>query len=165
MPPKGVPWTKDMRSKIASFWIETKQELMIRFFKFVSMEPNTGCWLWVGVTDRIGYGRFSIKQQSLVAHRISWKLFKGPLPEGLFILHHCDTPSCVNPNHLYAGTYKDNMQDMVRRGRQGRRSKLIEKQAIEIKNSLLSTTEIAKVFKVSPSTIRDIRRGRRWKHI
>jgi hypothetical protein len=90
--------------------------------KFIP-EPNTGCWLWIGTTHPIGgYGRIKkrIDKNKWVqyeAHRVSYELFKGIIPKYLMVCHKCDTPSCVNPNHLFLGTAKDNMQDMVSKGR------------------------------------------------
>lgn len=71
------------------------------------------CWYWHGCRDNGGYGVLNGQK----AHRVSWRLFFGEIPSGLFVLHKCDLPSCVNPNHLWLGTQKENMQDMVRKGR------------------------------------------------
>ena len=73
------------------------------------------CWLWTGPVDRKGYGLHGGRG---LAHRISWEMANGrAVPEGLFVLHHCDNPPCVNPAHLYDGTHQDNVNDMVARGR------------------------------------------------
>ena len=67
--------------------------------------------------SRFGYGMFRIKRESYLAHRYSWTLHRGPIPVGLWVLHRCDVPACVNPGHLFLGTHQDNMDDMKRKGR------------------------------------------------
>lgn len=90
------------------------QEQVTRdFWDFVAKTHERGCWKWTGPTDRKGYGRWGKK----VASRHSWELANGPIPEGMWVLHHCDNPPCVNPAHLYLGTNTENVQDRVARGR------------------------------------------------
>lgn len=81
--------------------------------------PETGCWLWVGRTTKDGYGLLAggRRGKSLRAHRAMYQATRGPIPAGLFVCHKCDTPSCVNPDHLFLGTPKDNVIDMFRKGR------------------------------------------------
>ena len=74
------------------------------------------CWLWTGGSNAGGYGHFSVNRKSMMAHRISFELHHGRWPTG-FVLHHCDTPACVNPDHLYEGTSQDNVDDMMLRRR------------------------------------------------
>ena len=80
------------------------------------IKKTESCWLWTGVTDH-GYGRISMQRKTLAAHRIAFEHFKGPIPDGLFVLHKCDNPPCCNPDHLFLGTHKDNMADCVAKGR------------------------------------------------
>lgn len=73
--------------------------------------PECGCWIWMGPTKIDGYGRINVNQRNCHAHRISWELYKGPIPQGMCVLHRCDTPSCVNPHHLFLGTKIENNKD------------------------------------------------------
>ena len=78
----------------------------------------TGCWEWKRATNNIGYGMFRIKQGLMrTAHRVSYELFNGPIPNGMVVCHTCDNPKCVNPDHLWAGTMLDNIRDMDSKGR------------------------------------------------
>lgn len=87
------------------------------FDRFVSPEPNTGCWLWTGYYSYNGYGRVRQNHRKTPAHRMVWELAHGPVPAGMFVLHRCDTRPCVNPDHLFLGTAQDNVNDMVSKGR------------------------------------------------
>jgi hypothetical protein len=81
----------------------------------VSPEPNSGCWLWLGLVDEKGYGRFG--KGGRAAHRKAYELFIGEIPKGLCVLHTCDVRSCVNPKHLWLGLPADNTRDMLSKGR------------------------------------------------
>ncbi len=83
----------------------------LEFDKWWTPEPNTGCWLWTGYVER--YGVF----HRVKAHRAAWTFYKGEIPQGKRVLHHCDVPSCVNPEHLFLGTLRDNTQDSIKKGR------------------------------------------------
>lgn len=86
-----------------------------RFFS--SFEVQDDCWVWVKGANNSGYGLFYTSGKKIRAHRFAWELFFGPIPPGLSVLHRCDVPPCVNPDHLFLGTNYDNIQDMIRKGR------------------------------------------------
>lgn len=99
----------------------------LRFWLEVPSRPNGDCWPWNGVRDRHGYGIHSKGrggEGKIKAHRFSYILTNGPIPDGLLVRHACDNPSCVNPCHLEIGTHKDNAMDMVKRKRLNDRSLL-----------------------------------------
>lgn len=143
-----------------------------QFFRRVEYDPNAGCWLWSGGVGCGGYGRFRHGGASL-AHRVSYAWAKGPIPAGFVVMHKCDTPACVNPEHLSAGTQGDNNADRQakgrsrggdRRGERNRMSKLTEFQVSCIRLRLRegqTQASIAADFGVAHQTISDIARGRR----
>lgn len=90
---------------------------MDRFWRKVNKTET--CWLWTGYIEKRGYGRFGYNYKTIEAHRMSWIIANGEIPEGMIICHECDNPSCVNPDHLFLGTHKDNTWDMVDKGRHG----------------------------------------------
>jgi hypothetical protein len=83
----------------------------------IPMVVNDECWPWTGQTVTGGYGRLGWQGRREIAHRVAWELFEGPIPEGQWVLHHCDNPPCCNPLHLYAGTQRQNIHDAIARGR------------------------------------------------
>lgn len=92
-----------------------------RFMTKYEKDPKTLCWNWKAGKHPYGYGFFyctiSEKRSTHQAHRYSYFLYKGKIPAGMYICHHCDNPGCVNPSHLFLGTPKDNMEDMMKKGR------------------------------------------------
>lgn len=97
-----------------------RRPLEVRFWANVLRGADNECWEWQGVRMRTAfpYGRIGQGHNVLLAHRVSWELHNGPILDGLFVLHHCDNPPCVNPAHLFLGTHGDNMRDMASKGRQ-----------------------------------------------
>ena len=93
-----------------------------RFWSKVCIGAPDDCWEWITCKDKYGYGRIAYtvsykNKKVLTTHRVSWMLANGDIPEGMCICHTCDNPSCVNPNHLWLGTQKENVNDMVAKGR------------------------------------------------
>lgn len=92
--------------------------LEVRFWRRVDRAGGPdACWLWLGPKTPRGYGATSRLNKSVRAHRLSWELTNGPIPDGLIVCHRCDNPSCVRPSHLFLGTHADNMQDCSAKGR------------------------------------------------
>lgn len=89
-------------------------------------EPNSGCWLWLGGMESRGdYGTFTMRALGYIgkkAHRVSYEMFVEDIPEGMVVMHTCDIPSCINPDHLRLGTQAENMRDMALKGRQAKGS-------------------------------------------
>ena len=137
----------------------------------VAKIPETGCWIWLGSITKHGYGKMTLGAKTHInAHRASYELKHGPIPEGMLALHHCDIKCCVNPDHIFLGTQQANMNDKVCKNRQANgikhgMSKLTEEQAKEAKFGNVKPVELAKKFNCSATTIRQIRSGLYWKHL
>lgn len=87
------------------------------FWKYADRRGDDECWPWLGVRDNHGYGRVNFMTTAIKAHRVSYEMRHGPIPDGLVIRHSCDNPNCVNPKHLSTGTQSQNMKDASSRGR------------------------------------------------
>ena len=135
--------------------------------------PEAGCWLWNGAAGNHGYGVVSLGRVGLKesAHRFFYQLHKGPIAPGLCVCHKCDTPGCVNPDHLFLGTNADNMADRRAKGRYNgtwnSRAMLTDAQIREIRAtpSNVSNKELAARYGVRRRTIWDIRSSRTWPHL
>jgi len=148
-------------------WTKTLQE---RFEdKFIKTD---GCWNWTAYKDKRGYGAFLLAGHPKLAHRVSYQLYVGEIPDGLCVCHRCDNPACVRPDHLFLGTVADNMRDRTVKGRGGDhagerngRAKLTIEQVIEIRarySNGARRIDLAKEFGVTPTNISFISRGRHW---
>lgn len=152
-----------------------KNETLEDFMQKVYAEPNTGCWLWAGNVDRDGYGVYlSKKANTNRAHRVSYYLHYGSINANLSILHSCDNPSCVNPQHLRMGTSLENTQDMIRKkrnvtGEKHHASKLTEGNVRAIRDEYraggVTQKQLAAKYNVSSRPIYDILRGKCWKNV
>lgn len=142
--------------------------------KFIP-EPMSGCFLWEGATSPAGYGNFGIDGRVEKAHRAAWRIYRGPIPQGLVVRHKCDNPHCVRIEHLELGTPKDNVADCHRRGRarhvgregeRNHRAKLTEGMAREVfalaRAPDARISEIARRFGLSPTVVYKIRDGELW---
>lgn len=136
----------------------------------VQIDTTSGCWLWTGVLMKNGYGRMEIEESQMYAHRASWFIHNGEIPSGNIVFHHCDVRNCVNPAHLYLGTYQSNMDDAKNRnrmpcGERRRDSKLSLAQVEEMRTLFghRSDIEIGKIYGVHDATVYNIRKGKRWK--
>lgn len=123
-PRPGQAQPRKVQKKIGRWALRQSREAEAAAFeKFVSPEPNTGCWLWTGSVDRDGYGlmRFNAgfgRATSTTAHRAMWQFRNGPLRLHQYACHSCDTPACVNPDHVWPGTPAQNQSDCKAKGRQ-----------------------------------------------
>jgi hypothetical protein len=176
--PQDVTWAHNfprMKYCSAACAHARKKFSMERFIEAFWAKVHKGerCWLWQGAKKHDGYGLINRHGKMMLAHRFAWEQANGPIPAGKFALHHCDTPACVNPSHMYLGTKKDNAADMYARGRDGSsgekniHAKLTEEQArkiLTLKGSI-SGVKLAKEYDVYPGTIHAIWRRHTWKHI
>lgn len=153
-----------------------RQSLLKRFYKYVAPGSADQCWPWKGKT-RNGYGRLNIDGRSVYAHRISYEIYIGPIPDGLWVLHKCDNPRCCNWNHFFLGTEADNVHDMLAKGRGGYTgspgeshpsAKLSADNVLQIRalwKQGVSQSEIGRRFSMTQSQIWRIVHRKSWTHI
>lgn len=163
---------------MARGWHLTYRRKVDRFFNRICLTTH-GCWHWNGYTTPNGYGRYKWHEdrKAWLAHRLMYYLVHGNLDKDLEVCHSCDNPRCVNPEHLFLGTHKQNMEDMARKGRGAGpyirgslnvNSILTTSNIIEIRrlsNNDVKRAELSKKFGVSVTTIGRIVRKESWKHI
>jgi hypothetical protein len=152
---------------------ETHHRSLTNTEKFLLAVHKSGeCWLWMGATNDLGYGATKHNGNTWYAHRVSYTLFFGDIPNGMQVLHRCDTPSCVRPSHLFMGDQKANMSDMDSKGRRrslggddNPNSKLTWAQVDEIRTRYVpgSGKLLAKEFGVRQTTISKIIRRESWR--
>lgn len=151
-------------------WEPVRPTIEERFW--AKVDKSGDCWVWTGGGDRESYGVFKSTRMTK-AHRYSWELHFGPIQNGLWVLHRCDNPPCVRPDHLFLGTHEENMADMRAKGRSQRgerchAAKLTEPEAKEV---ILAVTrgerseDIARRFGVSRSTVSMVATGKTWTYL
>ena len=149
-----------------------KRSLKERFEeKFVKGCPDR-CWEWMASKNGKGYGQISVGNRTETASRVAYRIYVGEIPSGVCVLHRCDNPICVNPNHLFLGSQKDNIRDCSNKGRlfitSGERnahSKLTKMDVIEIRLSSMPSSVIKDEYGVTKDTINKVRRRATWKNV
>ena len=142
------------------------EKILDRFW--AKVKKSDGCWEWTAYKNEKGYGRFlwpkSGHRSMMMAHRFSYIVHYGAFDESLFILHKCDNPSCVNPEHLFTGTHQDNVRDMLEKGRDTQR-KLTESDVIKIRGLAENGTpslEISRMYNIDKAHAWAVTRGKSW---
>ena len=156
------------------------EDVARRFWPKVDKRGPDDCWNWTGAKWNFGHGAFSLvttrnSEKQTGAHRVSYQLAFGPIPEGMLVCHSCDNPSCVNPRHLFVGSNLDNMRDMVAKGRGARGEELPQTKlcAEDIRRILdifrvgpnPGNSKLAAYFGVTQATISRIKLGKSWAHL
>ena len=143
-----------------------------RFEEKYIPEPNSGCWLWTEGLFHFGHGKFWMGGRSHIASRVAWQLYVGAIPKDMCVLHKCDNPGCVNPDHLFLGTKGDNSKDMYAKGRQRHQrgddrpfARLDRAAVIDIRSGKLTGAEYAEKYGVSRPTVCKAAKGYTWKHV
>lgn len=183
---KRCAWDAKVLSVDAGFWARVTKDGPVP-----AHAPELGaCWTWSGYRNRLGYGVSYCRGRQYTAHRRSWEIANGQIPAGLHVMHRCDNRACVRPGHLALGTHRDNMRDMVAKGRAARTcgdlngsrlyperlrrgvairaAKLCDADVMEIRELLakgFAKKSIAGRFQVDPAVIWRISTGRGWKHV
>jgi hypothetical protein len=137
-----------------------------------------GCWTWIGPIMKatpanprgLPYGRFRFSGRAVLAHRLAWELRNGPIPAGMAVLHRCDNPKCINPEHLFTGTQEANVADRNDKLRHAHgvthgSAKLDDEKVRQIRREAKSDSEWASLFSVTKSTVRHARNRLTWKHV
>jgi len=150
-------------------------EGLVERFNAKWREDVTGCRLWTGALAGKGYGEIKAtrSRRYLYAHRVSWEIANGAIPNGLSVLHQCDTPACVNPKHLFLGTGGENLQDMKAKdrhlyGERNNQAKMTEQDVLRIyalSDQGMAQAKIGAIVGVGQGAIWKVLHGERWNHL
>ena len=154
--------------------VPTRRSVEERFWKYVDKltTPN-GCWPWTGSKDSHGYGHFWLNDRLVLAQKVAWELVNGPMPKGKQGLHTCDNPPCARPDHVFPGTRKDNMQDMIRKGRKAlgektNRTPFSTSFVLQLRKEYeegARQKDLVKKYNLLSGTLNRLLRGARWAHV
>lgn len=159
---------------ISGCWRKRDSSIYSKLVKRIKVDLISGCWEWIGSKNVYGYGVLWYNKwgKRTLVHRVIYSIFIGVIPNGMFVCHKCDNRSCVNPEHLFIGTAKDNTQDCIRKGRfvihygeECHNSKLTNEQVLKIRIDPRPHKEISKEYNIDKSIVSRIQTGHRWKHI
>jgi hypothetical protein len=157
-------------AKRRSAGVKPKKKFDERFDDKCTSIPLTGCIIWLGHVGHAGHGQIFYKGKLERTHRVAWEKRYGQIPDGMSVLHKCDIPCCVNPDHLFIGTQRENISDMIAKGRgaigeKHHLAKLTKNKVSEIIKDTRGVTFIAMDYGVTASTISAIKSGRTWKQM
>lgn len=170
-------YLREWRKVNAPSLIKPHAPIEQRFWRYVKKTDDGSCWEWTGLIAGGGYGgiqRSGAGNGRMMAHRLSYEMHKGPVPEGMVVMHKCDNRACVNPDHLDVGTQRDNILDAVHKRRMKNNlppvpsgekhpgAKLKADDVRAIRDSTLSVRKLAVIYGVSPSTIQAAKKGDNW---
>ena len=154
--------------------------MIARFITKIKVDKRTDCWNWTASTNRKGYGHFGVrdadgKWRIKAAHRVSYEYCIGKIPSGIKVCHRCDNPKCVNPDHLWLGTDKDNSVDKFRKNRQAivagskNPNAILNEEAVKKLRQLYKAgytkSNLASIFNIKLVTVRKIVTYKLWKHV
>ena len=178
---RRLPCMREASGGVREALLEISMNLLVEKFNgSYERVTESGCWIWIAdcsdsTLQRHAYGRLACKSRRIYAHRFSYELYRGKIPDGLHVLHQCDVSLCVNPAHLELGTHQRNMREAAERGRMARGSRqrcarLTDDSVKEIKTAFLSwypgiVRDQARKYGVHIQTLWNIKYGRTWAHV
>lgn len=170
-----ISYCIDCRQKLSAWYVKRcyacrgKQsrckDPIKRFWEGIEKQSETGCWIWKDAKSKAGYGQFRVNDKAIYAHRFSYELHNGSIPNGKHVCHTCDTPECNQPLHLFLGTHKINMEDAATKGHFAKSLTESDIKWIKKNHKPRQGAAIARRFGVSTTAIYLILHGKNWKHI